>query len=174
MKEQNHLRETENKMFIDLHLHESAYSPDSQMTLDELVQAAREKTLISAAELGYLEQYESPEAEAIDAGYRDKDGYWTGLALVPAGFLVNNDVLKEKGLEVPKTWEDLADPKYKDEIIMASPAISGTQYAILNGTLQAWGEEKGWEIWTAINDNVDFFPILFREGTEKVDSTAYV
>ena len=25
-------------MFIDLHLHESAYSPDSQMTLDELVQ----------------------------------------------------------------------------------------------------------------------------------------
>ena len=25
---------------------------------------------------------------------------------------------------------------------MASPAISGTQYAILNGTLQAWGEEK--------------------------------
>ena len=129
---------------------------------------------ISAAELGYLEQYESPEAEAIDAGYRDKDGYWTGLALVPAGFLVNNDVLKEKGLEAPKTWEDLADPKYKDEIIMASPAISGTQYAILNGTLQAWGEEKGWEIWTAINDNVDFFPILFREGTEKVDSTAYV
>ena len=33
MKGQNHLRETE-KMFIDLHLHESAYSPDSQMTLD--------------------------------------------------------------------------------------------------------------------------------------------
>ena len=64
---------------------------------------------------------------------------------------------REKGLEAPKTWEDLADPKYKDEIIMASPAISGTQYAILNGTLQAWGEEKGWEIWTAINDNVDFY-----------------
>ena len=39
---------------------------------------------------------------------------------------------------------------------MASPAISGTQYAILNGTLQAWGEEA-LEIWTAINDNVDFY-----------------
>lgn len=112
MKEQNHLRETE----------KFGGGVDSY---------------ISAAELGYLEQYESPEAEAIDAGYRDKDGYWTGLALVPAGFLVNNDVLKEKGLEAPKTWEDLADPKYKDEIIMASPAISGTQYAILNGTIQA-------------------------------------
>ena len=52
MKRQNHLRETE-KMFIDLHLHESAYSPDSQMTLDELVQAAREKGLIKKYETGY-------------------------------------------------------------------------------------------------------------------------
>ena len=112
---------------------------------------------ISATDLGYLEQYVSPEAEAINPAYSDADGYWTGLALVPAGFLVNNDVLAEKHLEAPKTWEDLADPKYKGEIIMASPAISGTQYAILNGTIQAYGEEKGWEVWKGINENVDFY-----------------
>jgi len=112
---------------------------------------------ISAAELGYLYQYESPEKAAINPGYCDSNGYWTGLALVPAGFLVNNDVLAEKGLEAPKTWEDLADPKYANEIIMASPAISGTQYAILNGTIQAYGEEKGWEVWSGINDNVDYY-----------------
>ena len=52
MKGQNHLRETE-KMFIDLHLHESAYSPDSQMTLDELVQAAREKGLGAVCTVSY-------------------------------------------------------------------------------------------------------------------------
>ena len=112
---------------------------------------------ISATDLGYLEQYVSPEAEAINPAYSDADGYWTGLALVPAGFLVNNDVLAEKNLEAPKTSEDLADPKYKGEIIMASPAISGTQYAILNGTIQAYGEEKGWEVWKGINENVDFY-----------------
>ena len=112
---------------------------------------------ISATDLGYLEQYVSPEAEAINPAYSDADGYWTGLALVPAGFLVNNVVLAEKNLEAPKTWEDLADPKYKGEIIMASPAISGTQYAILNGTIQAYGEEKGWEVWKGINENVDFY-----------------
>ena len=128
---------------------------------------------IAAAELGYLEQYVSPEAEAINATYRDKDGYWTGLALVPAGFLVNNDVLAEKNLEAPKTWEDLADPKYKNEIIMASPAISGTQYAILNGTLQAWGEEKGWDIWSKINDNVDFYAKGGGEPGPKVCAGEY-
>ncbi len=128
---------------------------------------------ISAAELGYLYKYESPEREAINAAYSDKDGYWTGLALVPAGFVVNNDVLAEKNLEAPKTWEDLADPKYANEIIMASPAISGTQYAILNGTIQAWGEEKGWDIWNKINDNVDFYAQGGGEPGPKVCAGEY-
>ncbi|MFR5732840.1 MAG: extracellular solute-binding protein [Clostridium sp.] len=56
---------------------------------------------------------------------------------------------------------------------MASPAISGTQYAILNGTLQAWGEEKGWEIWTAINDNVDFYAKGGGEPGPKVCAGEY-
>ena len=128
---------------------------------------------IAATELGYLEQYASPEAAAINPNYSDKDGYWTGLALVPAGFLVNNDVLADLGLEAPKTWEDLADPKYKDEIIMASPAISGTQYAILNGTLQAWGADKGWDVWTRINDNVDFYAKGGGEPGPKVNAGEY-
>lgn len=128
---------------------------------------------ISAADLGYLYKYESPEKEAINPAYSDKDGFWTGLALVPAGFVVNNDVLAEKNLEAPKTWEDLADPKYANEIIMASPAISGTQYAILNGTLQAWGDEKGWDIWSKINNNVDFYAQGGGEPGPKVCAGEY-
>ena len=128
---------------------------------------------ISAAELGYLEQYASPEAEKINPLYSDKDGYWTGLALVPAGFVVNNDILAEKGLEAPKTWEDLANPIYKDEIIMASPAISGTQYAILNGLIQAFGEEKGWDLFSRINENVDVYAKGGGEPGPKVCAGEY-
>ena len=106
---------------------------------------------LAAKDLGYLEKYVSPEAAKIDAQFKDAEGYWTTLALVPAGFMVNNNVLKELGLDAPKTWEDLADPKYKGEIIMADPAISGTQYAILNGLIQALGEEAGLDLWTWID-----------------------
>lgn len=128
---------------------------------------------ISAAELGYLEPYFSKEAEAINDAYKDKDGYWTGLALVPAGFLVNNDVLAEKKLDAPKTWKDLCDPKYKGEIIMASPAISGTQYAITNGLLQAWGEEDGWKNLAEINENIDFYAKGGGEPGPKVCAGEY-
>lgn len=128
---------------------------------------------ISATELGYLEQYPSPQSDKINPAYKDAKGYWTGLSLVPAGFVVNNTVLKEKGLEAPKTWSDLADPKYKNEIIMASPAISGTQYAIVNGLLQAFGEEKGWNLFTKINENIDVYAKGGGEPGPKVCAGEY-
>lgn len=110
---------------------------------------------LSAKDLDYLMAYPSTEAEGIAPEYKDADGYWTTLALVPAGFLVNTEVLEGKGLEIPTTWEDLADPMYKGEIIMASPGISGTQYAIVNGLIQALGEEAGWDLWQRIDANID-------------------
>ena len=128
---------------------------------------------LAAKDLGYLEKYVSPEAAAVDPQFKDAEGYWTGLALVPAGFLVNNDVLKEKGLEAPKTWADLADPKYKGEIIMADPAISGTQYAILAGLIQAMGEEAGWDLWTKIDANIEVYAKGGGEPAPKTGAGEY-
>ena len=123
---------------------------------------------LNARDLGYLEAYQSPELSAINPNYVDKDGTFAGLALVPAGFIVNNDILKEKGLEAPKTWADLADPKYKGEIIMANPAISGTQYAILSGIIQTMGEDKAWEFLKALDANCEFYAKGGGEPPEKV------
>lgn len=123
---------------------------------------------LNARDLGYLEAYKSPEAEAINPQYNDKDGNFSGLALVPAGFIVNDDILKEKGLEAPKTWEDLADPKYKGEVMMADPAISGTNYAIVSGLIQAWGEEKAWDYFNRLDDNIEFYAKGGGEPLEKV------
>lgn len=123
---------------------------------------------LAARDLGFLEAYRSPELDNIDAQYVDKEGHFSGLALVPAGFIVNDDILKEKGLEAPKTWEDLTDPKYKGEIIMANPSISGTQYAITSGIIQVLGEDQAWDYFKRLDDNVDFYAKGGGEPPEKV------
>ncbi|MDY5731352.1 MAG: ABC transporter substrate-binding protein [Eubacteriales bacterium] len=122
---------------------------------------------MAAKEKGLLENYVSPNAEDIPAEYKDAEGAWIAKGLTVVGFLVNPTVLKEKGLEVPTTWAQLADPKYKDEIIMSNPAISGTNYAAVKGLLDLFGEEEGWKYWEALNENIPFYGKRGKDPQEK-------
>jgi iron(III) transport system substrate-binding protein len=112
---------------------------------------------MEAKEEGLLEQYKSPEADDVPEQYKDSDGYWMAKGLTIVGFMVNKDVLEEKGLEMPKSWEDLTDSSYKDEILMSNPAISGTNYAAVNGLLQLMGEEEGWDFFEKLNENIPYY-----------------
>ncbi|WP_125709376.1 ABC transporter substrate-binding protein [Companilactobacillus zhongbaensis] len=119
---------------------------------------------------GQLEKYQSSSVKKIDSQYRDKDGYWLSKGLTVGGFVVNKKVLKEKNLPVPKTWADLADSKYKGEIIMSDPAVSGTMYAIVKGIIDQKGEKAGWEYWNKVNDNISFYGKRGKDPQEKTAS----
>ena len=120
-------------------------------------------SFITAKNKGLLEKYISPEMAEVPLKYRDKDGYWSGVSLVLVGFMVNNEILADKKLDAPKTWADLTKPEYRDEVIMANPAISGTNYALVDNLIQELGEDKAWEYFEALNKNV---PFLAKRGGE--------
>ncbi|MEF2247106.1 ABC transporter substrate-binding protein [Paenibacillus sp. IITD108] len=103
-------------------------------------------TFVQATKENLLQPYVSPVAEKIDAKYKDPNGYWTGVYVGAVGFASNKEFLKKKGLEAPTKWEDLLDPKLKGEIVMASPASSGTAYTAIYSILKVFGdEEKGFD-----------------------------
>lgn len=83
---------------------------------------------IAASEEGLIEQYESPNAEAIPAQYKDADSYWTGVYVGALGFCSNVDVLDELGIEAPTSWDDLLAPELEGFVAMAHPATSGTAF----------------------------------------------
>ena len=113
---------------------------------------------ISAAEAGLLTAYVSPEAESIAADMKDASGYWTGTSLTVVNWVVNTDICKELGIEVPSQWDDLLQPELKGWISMPNPASSGTGYNTVSAILQTRGEEQGWEYLTTLIDYVPFFP----------------
>lgn len=123
---------------------------------------------IAADEKGYLHHYQSPNAEAVDPSYKAENGSWIAKGITVAGFLANNDLLEELGLEAPKTWKDLADPKYQGEVIMSDPAVSGTNYAVVKGILDMFGEEEGWTYLEALNSNIEFYGKRGKDPEEKV------
>ena len=122
---------------------------------------------MAAKDDGLLENYQSEMTDKLPEEYKDKDGFYFSKGLTVVGFLLNDSILKEKGLEAPKSWKDLADPKYKGEIIMSNPAISGTNYAALKGLLDLYGEEEGWDLFSKINDNIDFYSKRGKDPQEK-------
>lgn len=122
---------------------------------------------MAAKEDGLLDSYKSEMTDKVPERFRDEEGYYTSKGLTVVGFIVNDQILEEKGLEAPKTWKDLAKEEYKGEIIMSNPAISGTNYAALKGLLDLYGEEEGWALFEKINENIDFYSKRGKDPQEK-------
>ncbi|WP_054251466.1 ABC transporter substrate-binding protein [Neofamilia massiliensis] len=122
---------------------------------------------MAARDKGLLENHTSEMTEVVPADYKDADGAFIAKGLTVVGFIVNDELMKEQNLPMPKTWEDLTDPVYEHNIIMSNPAISGTNYAALKGLLDLYGEEKGWEIFEGINKNIDFYSKRGKDPQEK-------
>lgn len=111
-------------------------------------------TFIEAANDGLLENYISPNAAIIDPKFKDPSGAWTGIYSGYLGFYADGDWLKKNNVALPTSWDDLLNPKFKGEIVMAHPGSSSTSYNLLTTILQIYGEEKGWEYLVKLNNNV--------------------
>lgn len=111
-------------------------------------------TFIAADNEGLLEHYKSPVAEKIPEQFKDPNGAWTGIYSGYLGIEGNKKWLDDNGLELPKTWDDLLKPEFKNNIVIAHPASSSTAYNFLATILQLKGEEEGFAYLQKFNEQV--------------------
>jgi len=71
--------------------------------------------------------------------------------------IINNRVLKRKNVELPKSYEDLLKPKYKNLIVMPNPRLSGTGYIFVKSLVNAMGEEEAFNYFDKLNENVLYY-----------------
>lgn len=77
--------------------------------------------------------------------------------------------MEELGLTAPESWDDLTDSQYAGEIVMSNPAVSGTNYAVVNALLQAKGDQ-GWDYFEALNNNIAYYGKRGSDPKNKVSS----
>ncbi|PXY26606.1 ABC transporter substrate-binding protein [Prauserella coralliicola] len=101
-----------------------------------------------------FEPYTSPEADrgpqrySVDSQHR--------LSAVDVGDVcVNIDTgwFAERGLPEPATFDDLADPRYRDLLVVENPATSSPGLAFLLATVARYGEQGWTEYWQRLRDN---------------------
>ncbi|MBO4280171.1 MAG: extracellular solute-binding protein, partial [Spirochaetales bacterium] len=73
--------------------------------------------------------YKNANDAKFDAAYKDEQNRWYACSMPLQTFMYNTDLLK--GDDVPKSWFDLADPKYYGKIVLTNPSSSGSAYAQL-------------------------------------------
>ncbi len=111
-----------------------------------------------AASEGLLEAYEAENAShLIGDEYRDADGYWYGIYKGILGFMVNRDELDRMGIEEPKDWKDLLDPKYKGLIWLSNYNTAGTAKLVVNTMIQKYGHDEGIQYLVDLDKNVQVY-----------------
>lgn len=108
---------------------------------------------------GVLERYLSPTRAEIPTEFRDPDGYWTGTTAHVQAIAINVERFRREfpGVAMPRTYEDLLDPRYRGHIIAASPVTSGSAFNFVMAQVFRLGEERAWDFLAALDRNVRFY-----------------
>jgi iron(III) transport system substrate-binding protein len=92
----------------------------------------------------YFDPYRSKNVDAIPAEYRDGKDLWIGNNLHILVILQNTKLLPEG--QGPKSWAELADPKWKGKIAFTDPANSGSAYSTVTLMVSLFGGgDAGWK-----------------------------
>jgi len=140
----------------------------------EMVIGAGADSLAHGKEQGWFVLYDSPAWEGVSEPWADSDHYWVSLGLYTIVLLGNEVMLDEAGYTLPDSWDDLLDPKWEGELVMATPPTSSGAFVFLMTVFQIYGfnagkgEEGAWEYWDAVDKNVSYYTKSSNAPTDLV------
>ncbi|MBB4688504.1 thiamine ABC transporter substrate-binding protein [Amycolatopsis jiangsuensis] len=101
-----------------------------------------------------FQPYTSPEADRGPQRYSvDPEHRLSAVDVGDVCVNVDTGYFASKGIPAPASYDDLADPKYKDLMVAESPATASPGLAFLLGTVAKYGE-SGWpDYWNRLKAN---------------------
>jgi putative spermidine/putrescine transport system substrate-binding protein len=101
--------------------------------------------VLQAEEVGVTAGYLPPNAELLPAPFKSESGGWVATFAGVPSFMVNLDFLESRGLPVPRSWAELADPRYEGMVGLNRVGISGSgTWAFVAMNMAAGGEVGDW------------------------------
>ena len=83
-----------------------------------------------------------------------KSNYYVPEYRNGGSIIINMDVVNERNLDIPESYDDLLDSQYKGLISMPNPKSSGTGYMFLKNLVNAWGEDEAFEYFDKLTENI--------------------
>jgi iron(III) transport system substrate-binding protein len=115
--------------------------------------------IIAFDKLGMIEPYAPKDYAELKPRFRDtrKPPAWTGIDMWVNVICFNTIEAQKRNLPRPTRWSDLANPVYRGQLALPSPAASQTGYLNVSGWIQMMGEEQAWKFMDAMHENVAIY-----------------
>jgi len=94
---------------------------------------------------------------------KDPKGFWIGTVLEPYGMVYHPRLYQRLGIEPPKDWDDLLNPKLKGNVAQCAPTRSSSSHATYEVILQREGDDKGWAWLKRLAGNTGIFTARSRD-----------
>ena len=124
---------------------------------------------LSLVDDGFAQPYKAPNSADWPADLKDPDGYWQGVLLLGQVITYNTNLVSED--ELPKTLNDLTDPKWNGKITMHDYS-RGTTSTRIWATIaeETLGKEATIDFLTRLEANVQ--PVRQRSTGAQVDEVS--
>jgi iron(III) transport system substrate-binding protein len=110
------------------------------------------------AKKGAFVAFKPRNFEKVVADGRDKDGYFVAQRLNLMTIYARTD--KVAAADLPKTWEDLTDARYKGKLVMTDPSFTALQLTVVGMTVK----NRGWDFYEKLRKN----DIMIVQGNQQV------
>jgi ABC-type Fe3+ transport system substrate-binding protein len=116
-------------------------------------------------EKGYIAPYRSSQIDYYDAKWlsANPSDMWIRNHLYLGGVMYNTKAVPPD--QVPKTFDDLLDPKWKGKIAMVSPVTNDLIFTMYAGLVRDWGEPRAYKFFDALAAQK---PLVFGPGGIRV------
>ncbi len=123
--------------------------------------------------------FPKPELGGVALYDRADPPQWFGTALASFGIVYNKDIVRYLGVNEPKTWSDLADPRWRGWIALADPTRSASarmafmiiiERAMADASVRGGSEDQGWARGMGMVRLIASNARLFADSSELVPS----
>lgn len=94
-----------------------------------------------------LYPYNPKGSEQVDQTHRHPEGYYSAVSFPVMVLVYNSEVVTDQ--EAPKSFKEMAEPKWKDKFSTGSPLASGTNFT----TVAFLQDKYGWEYFKNLKTN---------------------
>ncbi len=120
---------------------------DANRIAADLLSVSDPGAMSALVKRGLLVPFRPPHFEKIPAEAKDPDGHYVAQRLNALGIIVRSDLVPAK--DVPKSWTDLTDPRYRGKLVMPDPSFAANQLQVV----AMLSRKYGWEFYRKLKAN---------------------